>query len=421
MSDLHGAVLRAHEPDRLPLPYRHETGRYELSYELSDDRSSFVVRGGGGGDFLEPIDFGCTATVALLACDGGAAAHVIVGNLGDSPAVLARETDEAELICTELSERHAASEKAEQERVQALLGDSSVAQISRSVLRCVSGPLEGHALEPTRGLGHPVFSRATNGGFSQQPHIRLMDVRECVHDDACALIVMTDGVSDLLGRQALLQVLVDDAAEGAGPPSAQHTARQLVERAVAAVDGGAHDDAAAAVVLVRDALKLPKRPPAAAAVDADAQMAAVAAQAVAEAIAAAIGRLAAAPTVPALAAMHTIELGPSTRPARRSSKVRSQPSARGTSPRKAQSQSRGSARASSPRQGQPQARSQPSARASSPRPSSRPSSPRSQRCHSQSPSRSSQGQGHARPSSPRSRAQHAPRRAAAPAAQAPGA
>ena len=248
MKSLHDAVLQAHAPERLNVPYVHEHGRYELRYELSDDRNSFVVRGGGGGEFCEPIDFGCTATVGILVHDGQKQ-RVVCGNLGDSPAVLYGKTADGDRFSTELSELHAASEKAEQQRVLEVLGDSDTLSVNfdRKYLNCVAGPLQGHSIEPTRGLGHPVWGEL---GFSHEPHIRLLDVAQ---EGLAVLVVMSDGISDVLNNHeiehAVLEVVQADEGSSDSDP-ASRVASRLVEQAVAAVDGGCHDDATAAVILL---------------------------------------------------------------------------------------------------------------------------------------------------------------------------
>ncbi|KAL1519975.1 hypothetical protein AB1Y20_023459 [Prymnesium parvum] len=206
ISDLHDAVIRSHQPEEMALPYKHRVRHYELTYDLSEDGRSFLVRGGDGGEFYEPIDFGCTACIAVLLVDG-TSQRVVCANLGDSPALLCRETRDGLYDATELSRRHAASEESEQLRLREFLGDSTAASVTSGTLRGMQGPLEGHALEPTRGLGHPVFSEF---GFSQEPHVLSMNVDGA--DGVHALVVVTDGVSDALTNQEILQCVLSSAA-----------------------------------------------------------------------------------------------------------------------------------------------------------------------------------------------------------------
>ena len=347
LASLHDAVLQAHAPNKLPVPYAHEHGRYELSYELAEDLTSFVVHGGGGGEFFEPIDFGCTATVGVLLLDGQRR-RVVCGNLGDSPAVLCGTTPGGDPYSTELSVLHAASEKPEQQRISMLHWnvDASPVSFDKKYLNCLAGPLEGQSLEPTRGLGHPFWAPL---GFSQEPHIRLLDVEQ---QGLSVLVVMSDGVSDVLSALEIEQVVLEElnavggggenagpAAENAGAQpveqfSARRVASRLVERAVAAVDGGFHDDATAAVILAHAASTAlsSAAPPAAASSTAEAE-------ANEEDATAAFGRASIAPVVAAVSASPAAAAPrPPSRKASPARSARGKPRASSPQPQKAHSQ-----------------------------------------------------------------------------------
>ena len=119
---LHDAVVARHHPDALPPQHLHTTGSgTSLLYKLNDERNAFVVEGGDGPAAKrtrsEPIDFGCTAAIAVIT-----GRQLVVGNLGDSTVLLCCATEDDQLSTKRLSVVHAATEAAEQHRIEETCG-----------------------------------------------------------------------------------------------------------------------------------------------------------------------------------------------------------------------------------------------------------------------------------------------------------
>ena len=104
------------------------------------------------------------------------------------------------------------------------------------------GEMKGHALQPTRSLGHPLFARH---GVTAEPHVAAcsLDDDEGGRGDGFALVVVSDGVGDVLAEEAMLNIVAE-------ADSAQAAAVALVEEAAstAALEGEDRDDASAVVV-----------------------------------------------------------------------------------------------------------------------------------------------------------------------------
>ena len=105
--------------------------------------------------------------------------------------------------------------------------------------------MRGHGLQPTRGLGHPVFAEF---GVSSAPHVVSLNVDDVDGVDGCngfAIVALSDGVTDVLTEQSILDTVAQS-------DSAQQAARQLVEEAASLADvstsGSDRDDASASVM-----------------------------------------------------------------------------------------------------------------------------------------------------------------------------
>jgi len=120
-----------------------------------------------------PNDFGCTAVVGVLDTK---ARHIILGNVGDSPAYLCAADSSDDLQLFTLSERHHAASEAEQRRVAEECGPSAAFRDGYLVAAC--GPLQGHGLQPTRSLGHPILSKH---GVSSEPHLGVFSLDRGEH------------------------------------------------------------------------------------------------------------------------------------------------------------------------------------------------------------------------------------------------
>ena len=196
---LQTTVIAAHEPQTLPSTHEHLHATYTLSADgcsySSDARSAL----GGAAGRKFPIDFGCTAAVAVLVPQ---TSTLIVGNAGDSAVLLCSASDDDELFISEVSVKHTASEAAEERRLEVACS-SGVARLVDGYLQAIRGELRGHSLQPTRGLGHPAWAAY---GVSAEPHVISLSVADGVDGvsgrSGFAIAVLSDGVTDSLDQQA---------------------------------------------------------------------------------------------------------------------------------------------------------------------------------------------------------------------------
>eukprot|EP00966_Prymnesium_polylepis_P307666 7110197-Prymnesium_polylepis.1 len=242
---LHDAVLQAHHPDAMPPSHLHKTGSgKELVYKLNEDRTAWAVEGGSGPavagkrERSEPIDFGCTAAVAVLC-----GRQLVVGNCGDSAVLLCCASEDDRLSSRRLSVLHAATEVSELQRIEEAC--KGTVRFIDGYLQAIRGSMRGHGLQPTRSLGHAVFA---DYGVSAAPHVTSMCVDDVGGEEGCngfALVVLSDGVTDLCSDSAILETVAEADA-------ARQAARQLVDAAAGLADvstsGTDRDDASAAVM-----------------------------------------------------------------------------------------------------------------------------------------------------------------------------
>lgn len=241
MKALNAAVIEAHRPASLPSKHTHASGGARYLYKLNAAGTAFSVsREGAKGDTRNvPVDFGCTAAVAVLT----PAHKLVVGNLGDSAVLLCSARGGDDLEVSRLSQTHTAATASEVTRIQESCGDS--VKCDGEYIQSLKGPLAGHCLQPTRGLGHPVWAIC---GVSSEPHVRSMRVDEVDYDPerkGFAVVVLSDGVTDLIADASILDTVAKSV-------SAAAAARELVEEAAAMADassrGRDRDDATAAIL-----------------------------------------------------------------------------------------------------------------------------------------------------------------------------
>jgi serine/threonine protein phosphatase PrpC len=109
---------------------------------------------------------GTTALLAALCC-GNKRAKIVVGNVGDSRAILCRRNlTTNEVFVVELSEDHKLTRKEEMDRIKTCNG--VVLESSTGQLKMTPGALENSERSPTnarlslnmsRALGHPILSK----------------------------------------------------------------------------------------------------------------------------------------------------------------------------------------------------------------------------------------------------------------------
>ena len=248
MSALQKAVIDAHDPGTLPKTYVHQAGEKSTTYTLSADGRAYVcstssAQGMAAGRSA-PVDFGCTAAVAVLVLQ---TRTLVIGNVGDSAVLLcsASQTGD-ELSVSPMSVTHAASEPAEMRRLAITCAAGGHARLIDGYLQAIRGQLRGHSLQPTRGLGHPVWA---SYGISCEPHVASVVVSDSVDGVsdrfAFAVVVLSDGITDVLDETAILDAV-------AQAESAEVAACTLVEDAASLADvttgGSDRDDASAAII-----------------------------------------------------------------------------------------------------------------------------------------------------------------------------
>lgn len=237
---LNEAVLAEHAAEALPATYVHKVGEQSSTFTLNVADNSFAVSGPGPQRASAPVDFGCTCAIAVLVGE----AKLVVGNLGDSPIFLCSASEVDELHVSRLCMRHAADEAGEQERIGASACASSV-KVSDGYLQALAGPLRGHALQPTRGLGHPVWSEY---GVSSEPHVAVVDVSSAPDREGFAgfaVAVLSDGVSDVLSQRTILELV---AEAGSAPAAARTLVAEAAAMSNVTTGGKDRDDASAAVL-----------------------------------------------------------------------------------------------------------------------------------------------------------------------------
>ena len=255
------AVIDAHQRDALPPVYEYAVGgAAAVKYTLSETGKEFKVCG-ASGTRQEPVDFGCTAAIAVVLRESTTSRpRIVYATAGDSVVMVAASDEDGNVGCHMLGEVHNASVEAERRRLK----EHETSEGYRSLvveadgsayLQAVEGPLRGRCLQPTRGLGHPVFSLY---GFSTEPAVSgphelsgsNLSFLSGYGVEAFAVIVVSDGVSDVIGPETVLEHVVD---AGPGEPgAATRAAKVIINEAGALADlstgGQDRDDASAAVV-----------------------------------------------------------------------------------------------------------------------------------------------------------------------------
>jgi serine/threonine protein phosphatase PrpC len=199
-SVLQAAVIAEH--DNPPDSYRYPGHGYAYTFKLTDHQTFGKVYESKREPMPPaPIDFGCTAVVAVV-YDGFAC----IGNAGDATAVLCGPEDDdppAHL----LTERHNATEKVEIARIER--DWSTKAMITPDgYLAPLDPDLAQYEVQTTRCLGHRLLRAA---GITSDPAVRLVKL-----NNARALVLCSDGISDELKPRDIADRVVDvSASEGA--------------------------------------------------------------------------------------------------------------------------------------------------------------------------------------------------------------
>ena len=200
-TELQAAVIAEH--DTPPDQYVYPGNNYTLHFVLKKhDHFGKAFWMDSPGAPPAPIDFGCTAVVAVVVDS-----FVCVGNAGDASGVLCLPQDE-DAPARVLTERHNAQERAEAARIERDFAGKAVITPD-GYLAPLDPQLSQYEVQTTRCLGHRLLSAA---GVSCDPAITCVSLR-----GARALVLCSDGVSDELQPRDIADraVAAGSAAEAA--------------------------------------------------------------------------------------------------------------------------------------------------------------------------------------------------------------
>ncbi|EDQ88918.1 uncharacterized protein MONBRDRAFT_25622, partial [Monosiga brevicollis MX1] len=252
-AQLDAAIVAAHDAPPAQYTYIGQSGSLDFRLEAHaipelDPPSGYVCTSRDGVP-PRPIDFGCTAVVAVVVDE----THVVVGNAGDAAAfVLLRDQagheDRDGYSVEALSVQHTARSKAEQARVHEthpgaahFTGDGYLAPLDPTLAQ--------YELQLTRSLGHRLLKRA---GVIADPEVRSQTwpVGE-VH----GVVACSDGITDeLSGLDVLDRVLNAGTALEASEVLCQDAQDYCMDETCI-------DDATAVVALLRPLADLPAPTP----------------------------------------------------------------------------------------------------------------------------------------------------------------
>jgi serine/threonine protein phosphatase PrpC len=239
--ELQEAVLEAHQVPRSA--YSYTSGSTTLDFVLKEGQGPAEL----GAMYVSeehpyqpprPIDFGCTAVIAVCVGD-----RIVVGNAGDAGALYLEKDkpgyeDRDGYCVTTLTRKHTAKEAAEVERVERDF--PGLALITPDgYLASTDAFLGQYEVELTRSLGHNLLRRA---GLISEPEVRVVAISD-VH--SFGLVLCSDGVTDELDGPGIL-----DRVAQAG--SAREASQVLCKEAQDyCMDESKIDDCTAVVVLFK--------------------------------------------------------------------------------------------------------------------------------------------------------------------------
>ncbi|GBF97075.1 phosphatase 2C-like [Raphidocelis subcapitata] len=178
---------------------------------------------------FRPLECGATCTVALLQ-----GRRLVVGNVGDSSAVLGSLDDEGGVTARLLTRQHCGLHPEEAARIEAGYA-GRVRILPNDGYMSVSAPSlwAGYELGVTRALGHKHME---SFGVLHSPSVAVVDLRP----EDCCVVLASDGVWDVMEPREVVNRVMDSLSDGKGPAAA---ARQLVEDAIALAQGAPGGDA----------------------------------------------------------------------------------------------------------------------------------------------------------------------------------
>jgi len=137
-----------------------------------------------------PLDYGTTATCGIVFGN-----TLIVGNVGDSKAILISSKDGKNFETTDLTIDH--GPRNEDEVVRVKKDTNGKTTFSEGYLIAES---TGHQLAVTRALGHKILS---NHGVSPEPHIKTLTLSP----NDLYLVFASDGVWEALTKEEIVNIV----------------------------------------------------------------------------------------------------------------------------------------------------------------------------------------------------------------------
>jgi len=137
-----------------------------------------------------PLDYGTTATCGIVFGN-----TLIVGNVGDSKAILISSKDGKNFEITDLTVEHSSHNEDEVVRVKKETNGKT--KFSEGYLIAEA---TGHQLAVTRALGHKILS---NHGVSPEPHIKSITLTP----NDLFLVFASDGVWESLTNEEIINIV----------------------------------------------------------------------------------------------------------------------------------------------------------------------------------------------------------------------
>ena len=200
---LNDAVLAAH--DSPPAQYAYTSGSTTLHFELQADADPAL-----GAMYTcpehaymppRPIDFGCTAVVAVCLGD-----QMVVGNAGDAGGLLLKQNqedceDRDGYAVSFFTGKHTASTEAEQQRIDRDFPNAAIFTPD-GYLAPTDPVLSQYEVQLTRSLGHRLLRQA---GVTAEPDCFVTTLDQF---QSFALVICSDGVTDELSEGDILDRVV---------------------------------------------------------------------------------------------------------------------------------------------------------------------------------------------------------------------
>ena len=236
--ELHAAVMELHE--RPPATYTYPERDFDIEFELQQSADLGPVFAAKNCRFPRaPIDFGCTAVVAIVVGD-----RAVVANAGDSAALLCRTGPASDLedrSAIVVSVPHTARLDTEVERIERDF-ENKAWITPDGYLAPLDPVLSQYELQLTRCLGHKLLA---GHGLIPTPLVRVLDL--CAADpdcpQPCGLVLCSDGITDELSPK--------DISDRVGMVSSASEACEVLcsDAQDFCMDAGRVDDCTAVVLL----------------------------------------------------------------------------------------------------------------------------------------------------------------------------